>query len=73
MQCYGYRTWQYNKGTTFNSVAQFKCDTGYIMTGNRSTTCLANGEWEMVNTLFMCLNTHTCTYTKIAETKCMCS
>ena len=33
-------------GTTFNAVAEYICDEGYIIYGNDKRTCLSSGEWS---------------------------
>ena len=32
--------------TTYNSVANFSCNTGYNLTGDTSRTCLSTGVWS---------------------------
>ena len=32
-------------GTSFGSVRDFSCDTGYILRGSESRTCQSNGKW----------------------------
>ena len=39
----------YDTGTTFSSVAQFKCDKGYNLTGDGNTVCLGDGNWQDYN------------------------
>ncbi|XP_053392084.1 CUB and sushi domain-containing protein 3-like, partial [Mercenaria mercenaria] len=33
-------------GTTYQSVAKYKCNTGYILYGESDTTCTASGSWS---------------------------
>ena len=33
-------------GTTYQSVATFTCNTGYVMNGVSTSTCQANGQWD---------------------------
>ena len=33
-------------GTTYNSVATYSCDTGYVLMGDDMTTCLDTGLWS---------------------------
>ena len=33
-------------GTTFGHTATYSCNTGYNLTGNRTRTCQATGEWS---------------------------
>ena len=37
---------QYNPAQTFMSLAEFRCNTGYQLTGPASLTCTADGEWS---------------------------
>lgn len=32
--------------TTFQSVAEYECDTGHTLRGSSTATCLANGMWS---------------------------
>jgi hypothetical protein len=36
--------------TTYNSTAQFICQDGYVLVGNTSTVCLADGNWSTIPT-----------------------
>ena len=33
-------------GTTYNSVAAYSCDSGYVLMGNDTRTCLGTGSWS---------------------------
>ena len=33
-------------GTTFGQTANYSCNTGYNLVGNRSRTCNATGKWS---------------------------
>ena len=32
--------------TTFNSVATYECDDGFILSGSEQRTCLETGQWS---------------------------
>ncbi|XP_053390085.1 uncharacterized protein LOC128553006, partial [Mercenaria mercenaria] len=38
-----------SNGTTYQSVGKYRCNTGYTLNGNSSTTCTKTGQWKTHN------------------------